>query len=161
MSESIRLLKASRQHSPIIENLMQFYMYDFSRFVDLDVEADGLFAAYKGLSDYWTDKNRFPYLIQKGNTYAGFALVKWIGPALNGHYSMAEFFVMQKYRRAGVGKTIAMQLFDLHAGNWEVFQRETNTPAQLFWRTVINAYTKGDFTQRLEDGKNIQNFKSH
>lgn len=139
---------------------MQFYVYDFSRFVDLDVGADGLFVGYKGLSDYWTDKNRFPYLIQKGDAYAGFALVRWIGSAPYSHYSMAEFFVMQKYRRGGIGKKIATQLFDLHKGDWEVFQKERNVPAQLFWRTIIDEYTNGDFTERLEDGKKIQRFKS-
>jgi len=158
--KNITLLTAAHEHKPIIENLMQFYMYDFSNYVDLDVEADGLFKAYKDLALYWNDKNRFPYIIQTQNTYAGFALVRWIETPQQSHYSIAEFFVMNKYRRAGIGKTIANQLFNLHKGNWEVFQKETNKPAQLFWHSVIDTYTKGNFTERLKDGKRIQAFKT-
>ena len=31
-------------------------------------------------------------------------------------------------------------------------------PAQLFWKRVIDEYTQGQFTERFEDGKRIQNF---
>ncbi|MEP6682698.1 MAG: GNAT family N-acetyltransferase, partial [Parafilimonas sp.] len=102
----IQLLKASQQHTEVIKNLMQFYMYDFSEFVDLDVEADGLFAAYKNLDDYWKDENRFPYIIQKDKKYIGFILVRFIETAQRNYLSIAEFFVMKKYRRKGIGKSI-------------------------------------------------------
>lgn len=44
------------------------------------------------------------------------------------------------------GKAMAMQLFTLHKGPWEVFQLNSNKPAQLFWNKVIEAFTKGNFT---------------
>jgi predicted acetyltransferase len=154
------LIKASYEQKQIINNLMQFYMYDFSEFVDLDVKADGFFAAYKNLDDYWNDENRFPYIIQNEEKPIGFALVRLIESAQRSHYSIAEFFVMKKYRKKGIGKQTAIQLFNLHKGLWEVFQRESNKPAQLFWNNVIGAYTKGNFTERFEDGKTIQNFIS-
>jgi len=159
MIENVSLIRASSEHKPVIRNLMQFYIYDFSGFVDLDVNGDGLFPPYKGLNEYWSDKDRFPYIIQKGNTYIGFALVRWVASEQKKYYSMAEFFILKKYRREGIGRSIAMQLFDLYPGNWEVFQRESNLPAQLFWQDVINAYTKGDFTERFEDGKRTQFFE--
>ncbi len=55
---NIQLLTASVQHKQVIRNLMKFYMYDFSEFVDLDVEENTLFAAYKNLDDYWNYENR-------------------------------------------------------------------------------------------------------
>ncbi len=67
---------------------------------------------------------------------------------------------MKKYRREGIGKAIAIQIFDLHKGQWEVFQKESNKPAQLFWNKVISEYTKGNFTERFEDGRFIQDFIS-
>ncbi len=154
-----QLIKAAPQHKAVIQNLMQFYMYDFSEFIDIDVEEDGLFAAYKNLDEYWKKDNfMFPYLIQKDGRYVGFALVKFIETAERKCFSIAEFFVMKKYRRGGIGKAAAHQIFDLHKGNWEVFQKESNKPAQLFWNKIINAYTKGHFTDRFADGKRVQNF---
>ncbi len=62
----LELLKASHNHETIIRNLMQFYMYDFSEFVNIDVQKDGLFKAYKSLDEYWKDNNnRFPYIYRK------------------------------------------------------------------------------------------------
>lgn len=155
---NIKLVEASPIHKDVIKNLMQFYMYDFSEFVEVDVEADGLFAAYKNLDDYWNDENRFSYIIQKDEIYIGFVLIRYIEEQQRNHFSIAEFFVMKKYRRKGIGKSIATQIFNSHKGKWEVFQKESNKPAQLFWNKIINDYTKGNFKERLEDGKLIQGF---
>jgi len=155
-----QLVKALYRHKDVIKNLMQFYMYDFSEFIDIDVEADGLFQNYKNLDDYWNDENRFPYIIQQNEKYIGFVLVRLIEKSTHKYFSIAEFFVMKKYRLAGVGKSIAEQIFNLYKGNWEVFQKETNKPAQQFWKKVIDEYTKGDFTEKFEDGKLLQRFKN-
>ena len=64
---------------------------------------------------------------------------------------MDEFFVMRKYRRAGVGSEFAARLFDIFPGRWEVAQVAPNTEATLFWRSVIRAYTSGNFDERIEN----------
>lgn len=87
-------------------------------------------------------------------------MVRSIETTEHKYFSIAEFFVMKKYRKAGIGKSIAYQVFDLYKGNWEVFQKESNKPAQLFWKNIINEYTSGDFKERFEDEKQIQNFIS-
>jgi len=140
---------------------MQFYMYDFSSFVSLDVTENGLFPPYLQLDTYWQeDKTRFSYIIQKDDKYIGFALVRLIATEEKHHYSMAEFFILRRYRREGLGTAIAKQIFNLHQGQWEVFQKESNEPAQVFWKKVINEYSSGNFTERFEDGKRIQIFNS-
>ena len=156
----IQLLKASQQHTEVIKNLMQFYIYDFSEFVDLDVEADGLFTAYKNLDDYWNDEKRFPYIIQKDKKYIGFVLVRFIETDQRNYFSIAEFFIMKKYRRKGIGKSVAYQIFTLHKGAWEIFQKANNKPAQLFWKKIIDEYADGNFTEGFENGKCLQNFKN-
>ena len=155
-----QLIKASYQYKEIIRNLMQFYMYDFSEFVNLDVEENGLFVAYKNLVDYWNDENRFTYLIQKDKKHIGFVLVRFVEEQQRNYFSIAEFFVMKKYRRKGIGKFIATQIFNSHKGKWEVYQKENNKAAQLFWKKIINEYTNGNFKERFEDGKLIQDFTS-
>ena len=154
-------VKASLQHKKVIENLMQFYYYDFSEYVKHDVESDGLFPPYPNLEDYWTSENdKFPYIIQKESNYVGFVLVKRINTENQNHFSIGEFFILRKYRREGIGKAVASEIFNLHRGIWEVYQKESNKPAQEFWNKTISAYTKGIFRERQEDGKVIQNFEN-
>ena len=158
---NFEIFQAKEEHRLSIKNLMQFYVYDFSEFIDLDVGADGLFEPYRDLEEYWKDPNsRFPYLIKKEGKYIGFVLVRFMNSAARKYFSMAEFFIMKKYRRAGIGKEVAFQVFKLHRGNWEIFQKETNHPAQQFWIKVINEFTLGKFTDRHENGKRIQEFVS-
>jgi predicted acetyltransferase len=158
---NFQLLRASPECKNAINNLMQFYMYDFSEFIHLDVEADGSFAAYANLEDYWEDEfHKFPYIIKQDEKLIGFVLVRCIESAVRNYFSIAEFFIMKKYRREGIGKAVAIQLFNLHTGQWEVYQKETNKPAQVFWKNVINEYTNGQFKERAEDGRIIQDFES-
>ena|SRR5215217_112906 len=156
----LELLYARENDLDVIENLMQFYIYDFSEYIDYDVEADGLYKFYPGLEEYRKEKNgKFPYIIKKGEKYVGFVLVKK-NKTDEAYFSIEEFFIMKKYRRAGIGKAVARQIFTLYKGDWQVHQRENNIPAQEFWRSVINEYTNGQFSERFENGRRIQNFRS-
>lgn len=157
---NLSLLQASDDHRIVIENLMQFYIYDFSEFIRYDVGDNGLFAPYPDLKSYWEDENKFPYIIKMSDQYVGFVLVKFVSAKERSYFSIAEFFVLKKYRHLGIGKAIAIRVFDLHRGQWEVFQRDTNKPAHIFWNKIISEYTKGQFTERLEDGKRIQDFRN-
>ena len=49
--------------------------------------------------------------------------------------SIAEFFVMRKYRRKGVGRIAATRSFDRFPGRWEVLQRGENAPSYVFWNS--------------------------
>jgi predicted acetyltransferase len=155
------LLTASEEHKIVIQNLMQYYIYDFSEYINYDVEDDGLFALYANLMDYWAGNNgKFPYVIKIDEKYIGFVLVKLINSIDRSYFSIAEFFILKKYRRQGIGKAVAVKVFSLHRGRWEVFQKIANKPAQIFWNKVISNYTKGQFNERLEDGKRIQTFEN-
>jgi|SRR6187397_83140 predicted acetyltransferase len=155
------LHRASEEYKAVIQNLMQFYIYDFSEYIKYDVEDNGLFAPYPHLDDYWKEtSNKFPYIIKKDDKYVGFVLVRFIETQERMYFSIAEFFILKKYRRTGIGKAIAVMVFDLHKGLWEVFQKESNKPAQIFWKKVIEEYTKGQYRERSEDGKRIQNFEN-
>src|SRR4051794_12409009 len=116
---NFEVIYASQDYKDVFKNLMQFYIYDFSAYVDYDVEEDGLFKAYPNLEDYWNQKGtKFPYAIKKDRKYIGFVLVKTIKSEKN-VFSIAEFFIMKKYRRLGIGSAVAEHIFDLHKGQWE------------------------------------------
>ena len=92
------LIKATEEQKPVLNNLMQFYIYDFSEYIEYDVGEDGLFAPYPHLEDYWKEDNsHYPYLIEKHGKYIGFVLVKLIGSEMRTYFSIAEFFIMKKY----------------------------------------------------------------
>lgn len=158
----IKVIKATKKHQVIITNLMQFYYYDFSEYLDFEVEKNGLFQPYPDLETYWEDKLKFPYIIKIDNQYVGFALVRNVkDTSVTSYFSITEFFILKKYRQQGIGSYIAFQIFDLHKGNWQICQIEKNKVAQLFWHSVISSYTNGQFSERLEYGKLVQNFENH
>ena len=61
--------------------------------------------------------------------------------------TIAEFFVMGKYRRKGLGTKIATYLFDRFPGPWEVAQMADNHSGQFFWRSVIGEYCRGNYEE--------------
>jgi len=158
---SFKLIKASSEYKGVFKNLIQFYYYDFSEYLKYDTGTDGLFPLYPNLGDYWKNENdKFPYIIKKEANYVGFVLVKRINPGEQNHFSIGEFFILRKYRREGIGKAVAIEVFNLHKGKWQGYQKESNNPAQLFWNKIINEYTKGQFRERLENGRLIQEFEN-
>jgi predicted acetyltransferase len=80
---------------------------------------------------------------------AGFALVNSHCKDISssGVYSIAEFFVMLKYRRKCIGRYVAKKVLDMHRGQWEVLQMSKNVRAQKFWKSVISEYTCGAYKE--------------
>lgn len=152
----------------ILEQLMQLYLYDLTEFNGTDANDQGLFPYYY-LPAYWVDPNRRPFLIRADNKLAGFVLVRLNiegrsdPPRLVNQ--MAEFFVMKKYRRYGVGEFAARWVFDQFPGEWEVEQLAANLPAQTFWRKIITRYTHGHFREAIFRNENehvvVQTFANH
>ncbi|MEX1030705.1 MAG: GNAT family N-acetyltransferase [Paenibacillaceae bacterium] len=156
----IELHVAEGEEKDILKNLIQFYDYDFSEFTDEDVLEKGNYSEYPFIDLYWEESSRVPYLIRVEGSLAGFVLVRTVEEANYIYYSIAEFFVMKKYRRSGIGKQVAETVFNKHRGQWEVYQLERNRPAQTFWVKVISEYTNGNYSERNEQGKRIQSFSS-
>ena len=154
----ISIEKAALSEKSVLRNLMELCQHDYSEFNRQDLDQHGLYG-YTYLDNYWTERGRYPYLIKVSGKLAGFALVR----VLSGEgeplvYSMAEFFILRKYRRKGIGEQVATQVFDMFPGEWRVSQQAANFPAQAFWRKVISRYTRGNFVE-VPEGP-IQQFKS-
>ena len=50
---------------------------------------------------------------------------------------MAEFFILRKHRRAGVGAAAARAVFARYPGVWEAAVVRRNTAALAFWRRAV------------------------
>jgi predicted acetyltransferase len=162
LREAIEVKRASYDDKIILRHLLELYCYDFSEFDGADVDEHGLFN-YKYLDQYWTDINRHPFLIRVAGKIAGFALIHEAErQGYDPSFFMAEFFIVKKYRRKGIGGIVAYHFFDLYRGEWYVSQILANRPAQLFWHKVIDHYTEGKFEEiRAEDWEGIiQNFNT-
>lgn len=130
----------------LLVRLMELYSYEFSVYSNDDISEYGYYG-YNHIDDYWNEDGRYPYLIRADGKNAGFAL---ICPHCDYRDEkdarcFGEFFVMLKYRRMGIGKQVAMQLFDRHRGHWEVCYWKNNLPASLFWKEVVEEYTNGNY----------------
>ncbi|MCX7001606.1 MAG: GNAT family N-acetyltransferase [Candidatus Sumerlaeota bacterium] len=140
----IDLSKAALSEKSLLQRMMQLYQYDFSEFEGNDLDDHALFN-YKYLDHYWVEEGRTPLIVSVDGRLAGFVLVNKHSYTAQERFCIAEFFIMRKYRRKGIGKEVAHRVFDMFGPLWEVQQTKKNTAAQDFWRSVVNEYTNGDF----------------
>lgn len=142
----IELLEVQEAEKSVLRQLMELYAYDFSEFDGADVNAHG-FYDYAYFDYYWTEESRHPFFIKVDGKLAGFVLINEYCYVAKepGTKSIAEFFVMRKYRRKEIGKSVAIRVFDKFPGPWEVIQHGANEPSKVFWEAVIRAYTDGNY----------------
>jgi predicted acetyltransferase len=92
---------------------------------------------------------------------AGFALVARDARATReADFRMAEFFIARAYRRRGVGRSAVGLILRRFAGRWEIIEYSRNPAAVKFWRSVVSAFTQGDFRERSSNGEVRQHFTS-
>ena len=128
---TVEIVQVPYGDKEVLRRLIEFYDYDFSEILGWDVNEHGTFG-YRYFDQYWTDPDRYPLFIRVDGRLAGFALVCAGEPN-----DMAEFFVMRKYRRAGIGTEAARAIFEQFPGLWQVRQEEANVGAISFWRRAI------------------------
>ena len=162
INSALTISRVPFEDKSVLRNLLQLYLYDFSEFDQLhnDVDAHGFFG-YPYFDQYWTEPARHPFLFQVEGKWAGFALVRQINEADGSTvHSLAEFFILRKYRGSGFGRQAAFQIFDQFPGKWHVAQLESNRPAQAFWRKVIEDYTRGNYLEFQSEHGPYQTFDS-
>ena len=145
-SSSVSLVVAARDQEPILANLLELYIHDFSEFHPMDMGPDGRFG-YKNLSEYWSEPCRQPFLIAVDEELAGFALVKK-ARRLSGDgqvggdsvWDMAEFFIVRAYRRHGIGLAAAHLVWHQFPGSWQVRVMHSNRAALQFWQRAVDTF---------------------
>jgi predicted acetyltransferase len=128
----VTLVRAARTQRDVLARLLELNAYEFSRIDGRPIGEDGWYG-YEFLDLYWSAEGRTPYLIRVDGELAGFTLVR----ASDGARSVAEFLVLPRFRRGGVGTFAARQLFAQDPGPWVVDQVPGNASATAFWRRAI------------------------
>ncbi len=162
---AIEVSPATVAERPVLRHLMELYQYDFSEFDGADTTYLGLYD-YPYLDHYWVEPERSPFIVRVNGYLAGFVLVARYN-YLTGEkdsWVIAEFFIMRKYRRQGVGEHVGCNIFDQFPGAWQVGQMIENSAAITFWRKVISRYTQDNFQEHNLNNDNwhgpIQSFTS-
>ncbi len=138
------ITRVSRKDKSVIDNLLQLHMHDLSQYNSLDCDIHGRFY-YPYLDNYWTEENRHVFLIRSQQQIVGFAMVNKHCIMNNCQWHLAEFFIMRHYRRLGIGKQTASEIFDMFKGNWEITILEHNSIAKSFWQLVAKEYTSDNY----------------
>ena len=138
---AVEIVAALPEDRVALANMMQLYAHDFSELWSGEARGelgeDGLFAAYP-LDVWWREPDHIPLLVKAGGFLAGFALLNktsHTGASLD--RNMAEFFVVRKHRRSGVGTAAARMIFTRYPGRWETAVARANHGALAFWRAAI------------------------
>lgn len=137
----IKLINVDRKKYDILKRLLQLYLHDISIFFPIDFNSkEGLYL-YDDIDKYFDNTENYAYFIMNNDEIAGFVLADKVDSGM----VIQEFFVMNNYKRSGIGKKIAFELFDKFKGNWIVKSLPKSMPAENFWNNVIKEYTSDNF----------------
>jgi [ribosomal protein S5]-alanine N-acetyltransferase len=148
--KKVKLVPASLDDYPIIQNMGRFYVYDMSEYMEEDedwaIPKNGLFEC-EDFKKYWERENTYPYLVYLGEEMAGFVIVDKRGSDPKVDFNMAQFFILRRFKGKGLGTEVAFQCFDRFKGTWEVMTMPRNAGAHEFWKKVVEKYTNGQFEE--------------
>jgi predicted acetyltransferase len=153
-SQEVVLDEAPPSDVVVLSNLVELYIHDLSEIFPVELGADGRFG-YDKLPLYWSEpERRFPFIIRCGGRVIGFALVTRGSPASDDPdaFDVAEFFIIRRHRRSGVGRKAAFLLWNRLPGSWVVRVSEGNRSGSPFWASVIAEYTSGAVTETTRPG---------
>jgi predicted acetyltransferase len=152
---AVSLDAATPADAVLLANLLELYTHDLSAlFPAVELGPDGRFG-YPPLPRYWAEPDRrFAFVIRCGARVAGFALVTRGSPESDDPelFDVAEFFVVRRYRGAGVGRRAASLLWGRLPGRWTVRVSEGNVGALAFWRGAVAACAAGPVTESVRPG---------
>jgi len=124
--------QVSESAKPILQRLLELNAYEFSAIDGRDIGPNGEYG-YRYLDPYWRESSRRAALLfHVDDQLAGFALVRVGTP-----HQIAEFLILPKYRRLGVGGAAARAVLARWPGEWMTHQLSGNDGAVAFWRRAI------------------------
>jgi predicted acetyltransferase len=142
---SIELHVTHRDELETIENLMQFYMHDFSEWLPLKLGEHGFYNIQPKL-DYWRNPATRPFLIKVEGELAGFVTVDGDVHIEGAEHNIGYLFVSRRFRGQGVAKFVVSTLLSRFPGQWQIFHIDANQPARLFWAKVMPQMAGDEFT---------------
>ncbi|HEX2872998.1 MAG TPA: GNAT family N-acetyltransferase [Polyangiaceae bacterium] len=151
----VSLHRATQADAECLSNLLELYIHDVCDiFPSVELGDNGRFG-YAKLPLYWAEpERRFAFVIRHADRVAGFALATRGSPVATDPDTLdvAEFFVLRKYRRLGVGREAARLLWQALPGAWTVRVAERNQRALAFWSSAVAEFAAGTATEATLPG---------
>jgi predicted acetyltransferase len=131
-AQVVTLRAAGRAEWPAIENLLQFYNYDLSRWYPIPFGRDGRYAI-ASKAGYLAHAGTHAWLVLVDGELAGFAVVddELVDPRCD--WNLGYFFVGKRFRGRGVGAAAFSGLLAHYPGAWELYFLARNAAAAGFW----------------------------
>ncbi len=122
------------------------YCYEWSQYNKIDVNSKGEYEFEYHISKYWNKENHYSFFIKVDGVLAGFVLIDDdFDIHMDYDHAIADFFIMHKYRRSGVGRFAAKAIFDMFHGKWEIEHHPHNIGSVKFWDSIVDEYTGGKY----------------
>ena len=165
ITKNLQLTKSNDiKASPFI-HLQQLYEFEFAPITKMQTDIHGRYSQEE-IKQHWSSVGYDIYIIRSDKLPIGFAVIN-LSSMLNNDPNIrdvAEFFIMPAYRKQGVGKWAAIQLFEIYPTHWEIRQLPGLEYAKNFWESVVRDYTNDNFQSSKIDTENwkgyLQQFNS-
>ena len=152
---TIKLKKVEEKDRQTLWNLLQYSLFEESATDGNHIQADGTFG-YEYFDNYFTDDDRESYLVKlSSGELIGFVMINQHLQKTQGGHAIAEFLILPRFRRCGVGREVARRCFAMYPGNWEISPADGSESAYKFWKSVIGEITGAN--NQLNDGLFIFN----
>ena len=126
----------------IIGRLMQLYLHNISLYFPMNMDQETGLYIYDDLDSYLNVReDKSAYIIKYNNSIAGFILMD-IAEDKN---VIQEMFILNNFKRKGIGSKAVKELLDSHKGNWEIKSLPLSEQAELFWINTVKEYTNNKF----------------
>ena len=140
---NIKLASVEERKRIVLRNLVKMYCYEWSQYNGIDIDQNGDYAFEHDLDRFFIKDKHHAYFIMVKENIVGFVLVDTdIDYYKESDYAISEFFVLNKYRKLGIGKQAAIEVFKQHRGKWEIKMHPKNKGSIEFWKRVVEEISK-------------------
>lgn len=138
---NITLKKIEIGKKEILNNLIQLYLHNLSLSFPIDFDSKRGLYEYDDIEKYFINENNKAFFILNDNEIAGFMLIDFFEEK----NVVQEIFILNNYKRKGIGKIATKILFDEFKGNWEIKAVPCSESAEKFWIAIVKEYTNDNF----------------
>jgi predicted acetyltransferase len=150
----VTVTKANEFDIAKAEELFDLYIHEMSEYIVRKDEQSQKSSLYDKLFySYWKKEGHFPLLIYCDEELAGFSLIRRY-PSETDLYDMGQYFILDKFKRKGIGRKAFQLISNKFPGKWLVRILLANDGAFLFWKQVISEKTDGNYlvSKELDEG---------
>lgn len=141
----IKIHETAADLARTLEDLYRLYVQEMASYVEVGSAMSDFDRHLRGLSKYWDDEAHRAYLIYACGEIAGFCLVREY-PGEAATHDIEQFFIVDAFKRKGIGRLALRQILDLYPGKWLIRVLKENERALLFWRQAIEACVGNEYS---------------